>query len=50
MWRLLPQSPAFDFLKLAVFIGILAFVGHLARLGRLPRTRPIVPGELAVSD
>ena len=29
---------------------ILAFVGNLARLGRLPRTRPIVPGELAVSD
>ena len=24
--------------------------GNLARLGRLPRTRPIVPGELAVSD
>jgi hypothetical protein len=33
-----------------VFIGILAVVGNLARLGRLPRTRPIVPGELAVSD
>ena len=30
--------------------AILAFVGNLARLGRLPRTRPIVPGELAVSD
>ena len=31
-------------------LAILAFVGNLARLGRLPRTRPIVPGELAVSD
>ena len=30
--------------------AILAFVGNLARLGRLPRTRPIVPGEIAVSD
>ena len=30
--------------------GIIAFVGNLARNGRLPRTRPIVPGELAVSD
>ena len=50
MWRVLPQSRVFDLLKLAVFTGILAFVGHLARLGRLPRTRPIVPGELAVSD
>jgi hypothetical protein len=37
-------------IKLVVFLGILAFVGNLARLGRLPRTRPIVPGELAVSD
>ena len=36
---------------LAMFsVGILAFVGNLAHLGRLPRTRPIVPGELAVSD
>ena len=39
-----------DLLKLAVFVGILAFVGNFARLGHLPRTRPIVPGELAVSD
>jgi hypothetical protein len=39
-----------DTLKLAVFVGILAFVGNLARRGRLPRTRPIVPGEVAVSD
>jgi hypothetical protein len=33
-----------------VFVAILVFVGNLARLGRLARTRPIVPGELAVSD
>lgn len=50
MWSVLPRGTAFDILKLVVFIGILAFVGNLARLGRLPRTRPIVPGELAVSD
>jgi hypothetical protein len=36
--------------KLVVFVGILAVMGNLARRGRLPRTRPIVPGELAVSD
>jgi hypothetical protein len=46
----LPQTRLSDAFKLAVFIGILAFVGNLARRGRLPRTRPIVPGELAVSD
>jgi len=50
MWKVLPHSRASDALKLAVFVGILAYVGNLARRGRLPRTRPIVPGELAVSD
>jgi hypothetical protein len=50
LWRVLPQTRASDVIKLVVFLGILAFVGNLARLGKLPRTRPIVPGELAVSD
>jgi hypothetical protein len=50
MWKVLPQSRGYDLLKFLGFVGILAFVGHLARLGRLPRTRPIVPGELAISD
>jgi len=50
LWKALPLSTGFNILKLAVFIAVLAFVGNLARLGLLPRTRPIVPGELAVSD
>jgi hypothetical protein len=50
MWKVVPQTQVGDAIKLAVFLGILGFVGNLARLGRLPRTRPIVPGELAVSD
>jgi hypothetical protein len=50
MWKILPQARLWDGLKLAVFLGVLALVGNLARLGRLPRTRPIVPGEIAVSD
>ncbi len=50
MWAILPSGRASDIVKLVVFVGILAFVGNLAHLGRLPRTRPIVPGELAVSD
>ena len=50
LWKALPRSTTYDILKLVVFIGILAFVGNMARLGLLPRTRPIVPGELAVSD
>jgi hypothetical protein len=50
LWKLLPHARWADAFKLTVFIGILAYVGNLARLGLLPRTRPIVPGELAVSD
>ncbi len=50
MWKLLPRTRSSDALKLVVFVGILAFAGNLARLGRLPRTRPIVPGESAISD
>jgi hypothetical protein len=50
MWTVLPRSRTFDALKLALFVGILAWIGNLARRGRLPRTRPIVPGELAISD
>jgi hypothetical protein len=50
LWKVVPRTRAGDTLKLVVFIAVLAFVGNLARLGRLPRTRPIVPGELAVSD
>jgi hypothetical protein len=50
MWKVLPQAQWADVLKLVVFVGILAYVGNQARRGLLPRTRPIVPGELAVSD
>ena len=50
MWKLLPATRAGDIVKLTMFVAILAFVGRLSRLGLLPRTRPIVPGELAVSD
>jgi hypothetical protein len=50
LWKVLPQNTITDVVKLGAFVGILAFVGNLARLGVLPRTRPIVPGELAVSD
>jgi hypothetical protein len=50
LWKVLPRSTGADIVKLAVFVGILAYVGNMARRGLLPRTRPIVPGELAVSD
>jgi hypothetical protein len=50
LWKVLPSGLAYDVIKLVVFTGILVAVGWSARLGLLPRTRPIVPGELAVLD
>jgi hypothetical protein len=50
LWVVLPSGRASDFLKLVIFVSILVYFGLLARRGVLPRTRPIVPGELAVSD
>jgi hypothetical protein len=50
LWKILPHTRAGDLLKLVVFVGILLAVGNMARRGLLPRTRPIVPGEWAISD
>ena len=50
MWRLFPVGRVTDIVMLSLFITILVAVGQLARRGRLPRTRPIIPGEVAVSD
>jgi hypothetical protein len=50
LWKVLPRTRIMDAVKFLVFTGILALFGHFARHGLLPRTRPIVPGESAVSD
>ncbi len=50
LWWILPRGRAGDGVKLAAFSGVLAGMGWLAFRGRLPRTRPIVPGEWAISD
>jgi hypothetical protein len=50
LWKLLPHTRAADGVKLVVFTGLLACCGVLAQRGLLPRTRAILPGELAVSD
>ena len=50
LWWWLPRGRSYDMLRLAGFLGVLAFMGALAVRGRLPRTRAILPGELAVSD
>jgi len=50
MWKVLPRTRSAEAIKLLIFVGVLLWVGNMARRGLLPRTRPIVPGELAVSD
>ena len=50
LWATLPRGRTQDAIKLVVFVGLLTAMGLLARRGVLPRTRRIVPGELAVSD
>ena len=50
LWKVVPATRTGDAVKLLVFLTVLAVVGQMSRLGLLPRTRPIVPGELAVSD
>jgi hypothetical protein len=50
LWKMLPRTREADIVKLLVFTGILAVIGGLAQKGHLPRTRRIVPGELAISD
>jgi len=50
LWKILPRSQAGDLVKLVGYVAALAAVGVCAMLGLLPRTRPIVPGELMVGD
>jgi hypothetical protein len=50
LWWWLPRGRGLDILRLCGFVGVLTFMGALAVKGYLPRTRPILPGELAVSD
>jgi hypothetical protein len=50
LWKVLPQTRAATALKLGVFVGALVVMGAAAFRGALPRTRPIVPGELMVAD
>jgi hypothetical protein len=50
LYLTMPKGPVPDTFKLLVFVGVLAFMGWQAYNGRLPRTRPIVPGELAALD
>ena len=50
LWKALPQPPEATLEKLGVYVGALVVMGLAAYRGALPRTRPIVPGELMVAD
>ncbi len=50
LWKALPQTREASLVKLVVFMGALLLMGMSAYRGSLPRTRPIIPGELMVSD
>jgi hypothetical protein len=50
LWKLLPRSHTGDIVKLVVYVISLALLALAARSGLLPRTRPILPGELMVAD
>jgi hypothetical protein len=50
LWKVLPKGHAADIAKLAVYVVALGLLALAAREGMLPRTRPILPGELMVAD
>jgi hypothetical protein len=50
LWKALRINPLTNWIKLAAFVVSLAFMAMLAVRGVLPRTRRILPGELAISD
>jgi hypothetical protein len=50
LWKALPLNRKSALVKLALFAGALAILGIAGLRGRLPRTRPIVAGELIIAD
>jgi hypothetical protein len=50
VWKTLPETHTAAVAKLAIFACALLIVGLAAHRGTLPRTRPILPGELMVAD
>ena len=50
VWKTLPNTRTASLIKLGVFTVALLLMALAAYRGALPRTRPIVPGELMVAD
>ena len=50
LWKSMPATREAALVKLGVYAGTLVVMGLAAYRGVLPRTRPILPGELMVAD
>jgi hypothetical protein len=50
LWKTLPKNHDTDLEKLIAYVAVLAAVAIVSTFGLLPRTRPILPGELMVAD
>jgi hypothetical protein len=50
LWQTLSKTRTSSVVKLGVYVTALLLMGLAAYRGVLPRTRPIVPGELMVAD
>jgi hypothetical protein len=50
LWKTLPLNRTTSLVKLAAYVGVLALMGVATSRGLLPRTRPIMPGEMMVAD
>jgi hypothetical protein len=50
LWQTLSKTRTSSLVKLGVYVTALLLMGLAAYRGVLPRTRPIVPGELTVAD
>jgi hypothetical protein len=50
LWQTLPQTREAAVMKLTAYVSALLMMGWAAHRGMLPRTRPILPGELMVAE
>ena len=48
LWKTLPETREASFTKLCVYVGALVVMGLAAWRGLLPRTRPILPGDIMI--
>jgi hypothetical protein len=50
LWKTMPKNHATDVEKLTAYLAVALAVAIVSTFGLLPRTRPILPGEMMVAD